>query len=109
MVATSPRLDPRLVTLVFALDDAREPMAETWRAVSRRAEEFGLPRPGYDTVRRLVRVHRRRRAEIERLLAPVRADLLSGRLSAWDLDRVLQAADVARAERAARRRRDGAW
>ncbi|HEU0336885.1 MAG TPA: hypothetical protein VFR43_10045 [Gaiellaceae bacterium] len=108
MVATSPRLHPRLVSLVFALDDPREPMAETWRAVSRRAEELGLPRPGYDTVRRLARVHRRRRAEIERLLAPVRGDLLSGHLSAWDLDRVLQAAEVAREERAARRREGGA-
>jgi hypothetical protein len=108
MVATSPRLDPRLVSLAFALDDTRHPIAETWRGVSRQAEELGLPRPGYDTIRRLVRSHRRRRAEIDRLLAPVRADLLAGRLSAWDLDRVLQAAEVARAERAAERRRGAA-
>ena len=108
MVATSPRLHPRLVSIAFALDDPCVPMAETWRAVCRYAEQLGLPRPGYDTIRRLVRLHRRRRAEIDRLLAPVRADLLAGRLSAWDLDRLLEAAEVARADRAAGRGRGGA-
>jgi hypothetical protein len=66
-------------------------------AASRQAaEELELPRPGYDTIRLIVRDHRRRRAEVRRLLEPVVGDLLQGRLSAWDLQRVIGAAAVAR-------------
>jgi hypothetical protein len=54
--------DPRLHALVVALDRGDVPIAATWRAVGEAAWELGLPRPGYHTVRNLVRVERRRRA-----------------------------------------------
>jgi hypothetical protein len=96
VTATSPRLDRRLREAAVALDDSRLPVAETWRRVGREADELGLPRPGYDTIRLIVRDHRRRRAEIRRLLDPVVGDLLQGRVSVWDLQRVTEAAAVAR-------------
>jgi len=98
MTVTSPRLDPRLRSAAVNLDDASSPIAETWRKVGLRAEELDLPRPGYDTVRLIVRDHRRRHAEVRRLLEPVVGDLLQGRLSAWDLQRVIEAAQLARAD-----------
>jgi hypothetical protein len=54
--------EPRLHALVVALDHDDVPIAETWRAVGEAAWELGLSRPGYHTVRNLVRVERRRRA-----------------------------------------------
>jgi hypothetical protein len=96
VTVTSPRLDERLRTAAVAFDDSSWPIAETWRRVGRAAEELELPRPGYDTIRLIVRDHRRRRAEVRRLLEPVVGDLLHGRLSAWDLQRVIEAAAVAR-------------
>jgi hypothetical protein len=96
MTATSPRLDRRLRQAVTSLDDGTSPYAETWRKVGLTAEELGLPRPGYDTIRLLVRDHRRRRAEIRRLLEPVVGDLLQGRVSAWDLQRVIEARTLMR-------------
>jgi hypothetical protein len=54
--------DPRLHALVVALDDADSSMAATWRAVGAAAEELGLPRPCYYTVRGLVRAERARKA-----------------------------------------------
>jgi hypothetical protein len=97
MTATSPRLDQRLRAAAVALDDTSSPVAETWRKVCLAAEELSLPRPGYDTIRLIVRDHRGRQAEVRRLLEPVVGDLLQGRLSAWDLQRVIEAAAVARA------------
>lgn len=105
MVAAAPRLDPRLVAAVFALDDDKQPFAATWRSVGVRAEELGVPRPGYETVRLLARLHRRRRGELDRLLAPVLANLLSGRMTVNDLDRLLEASEFARSEREHIRRR----
>jgi hypothetical protein len=96
VTATSPRLDQRLRSAASDLDDSSLPVAETWRRVGRRAEELGLPRPGYDTIRLIVRDHRRRRADVGRLLEPVLSDLLQGRVTAWDLQRVIEAAAVAR-------------
>jgi hypothetical protein len=98
MTATSPRLDPRLRRAASRLDDARQPVAETWRKVGLLAEELCVPRPGYDTIRLIVRSHRRRRSEIHELLEPVVADFLQGRVSAWDVERVIEAARLARAE-----------
>jgi hypothetical protein len=97
VTATSPRLDRRLRNAAVVLDDSSLPVAETWRKVGLEAEQLGLPRPGYDTIRLIVRDHRRRRAEIRRLLEPVVGDLLQGRVSAWDVQRVIEAAAVARA------------
>ena len=99
----SPRVDPRLIAAAFDLDDPRQPFAETWRAVGVVAAELGLIRPGYDTIRMLLAAHRSRRDEIRRLLDPVLADMLHGHPTAWDLDRVWRAAEIARADRAARR------
>lgn len=96
MTATSPRLDPRLRAAAHALDEPHQAVAETWRIVGAVAEELNLPRPGYDTIRLIVRRHRRRRAEIRELLDPVLGDLAQGRLSPWDVERILEAAAVAR-------------
>jgi hypothetical protein len=95
VTATSPRLDRRLRAAAVEVDDPSLPVAETWRKVGLEAEELGLPRPGYDTIRRIVRDHRRRRAEVGRLLEPVVGDLLQGRLSVWDIRRLVEAAAVA--------------
>ena len=96
MTATSPRLDKRLRAAARKLDDHRTPVAETWRRVGAKADELGLPRPGYDTIRLIVRDHRQRRAEVKRLLDPVVSDLLQGRVTTWDIERALEAARVAR-------------
>lgn len=101
---SSPRLDPRLIAAAFDLDDPAKPFAETWRAVGAVAVELGLIRPGYDTIRMLLAAHRSRRKEIRRLLDPVVADLLKGHPTTWDLERVWRAAEIARVDRAARRR-----
>ena len=80
------------------LDDPQEPIAATWRRVGLVADELGLPRPGYDTIRLIVRDHRRRRTEIHQLLEPVIADLAQGRVSAWDVARAIEAAQLARVD-----------
>jgi hypothetical protein len=104
VVQSSPRLDPRLIAAAFALDDPSRPYAETWRAVGGVATELGLIRPGYDAIRLLLGAHRRRRAEIRRLLAPVAADMVKGHPTTWDLERLWRAAEIARVDRDARRR-----
>lgn len=92
VVATSPRMDRRLAEAAAALDDARQPVAETWRRVGLLAEDLSLARPGYETIRLIVREHRRRQVELRALLEPVVADLLQGRVSAWDVEQVIRAA-----------------
>jgi hypothetical protein len=72
-------------------------MAETWRKVGRLAWKLGLPRPSYETIRLIVREHRQRRAEVNELLRPVVADLVQGRISAWDIARAIEAANLMRA------------
>jgi hypothetical protein len=57
----SRRHDPRLQALVVAHDQDDRPAAETWRRVGESAQELGLPRPSYHTVRVLVRAERLRR------------------------------------------------
>jgi hypothetical protein len=54
--------DARIHALVVGLDRDGTPMAATWRAVGEAAEELGLRRPGYHTIRNLVRIERLRRA-----------------------------------------------
>jgi hypothetical protein len=97
MTAASPRLDRRLKKAAMKLDRRQEPMAETWRQVGRVACKLGLPRPSYDTIRIIVKEHRRRRAEVHELLEPVLADLLQGRVSAYDVVRTIEAANLLRA------------
>lgn len=54
--------DARIHALVVGLDRDDVPVAATWRAVGEAAWELGLRRPGYHTIRQLVRAERRRRA-----------------------------------------------
>jgi hypothetical protein len=96
MPIASPKLDRRLRDAALACDDECQPFAETWRVVGGLADEIGLVRPGYDTIRLLLRRHRRDRAEVRELLSPVVADLLQGRFSGWDVERVSRAAEIRR-------------
>jgi hypothetical protein len=96
MPVSSPRLDARLRRAAVELDDGEQPIAETWRHVSALAENIGCTRPGYDTIRLIVHEHRRRREEIRELLRPVVADVVRGRVSPWDVERVIEAATLAR-------------
>ena len=97
MPVASPRLDRRLLLAAKKVDRVDESMAETWRNVGRIALKLGLPRPSYETIRIVVREHRRRRAEVHELLQPVLADLIQGRVSAWDVARAIEAANLMRA------------
>jgi len=74
-------------------------MAETWRRVGTVAEELGLTRPGYDSIRLIVGDHRRARDEIRAHLEPVLSDLLQGRISAWDVQQLIAAATIHRTTR----------
>ena len=91
MTCASPRLDTRLVAAAVALDDPSESMAETWRRVGLVAERLDLTRPGYDAIREIVRMSRRRRAEVRRSLAPVVTDVLQGRVSPYDIEKLIDA------------------
>jgi hypothetical protein len=67
----SPRIDPRILHALAALDDPGEPIAECRRRLGRLAGELGLPRPSYERVRQLVHIHRRserRPGHVEALL-----------------------------------------
>jgi hypothetical protein len=92
VTVSSPRLDERLRSAARKLDDREQSMAETWRRVSAHAEDIGCTRPGYDTIRLLVRDNRKRQQDVRELLEPVVADFLQGRVSAWDVARVREAA-----------------
>lgn len=94
--AVSPRLDRRLREAAVRLDEPNQSMAETWRRVGRRAEELGLPRPGYDSIRVIVGDHRRVRRKLHELLEPVLSDVFQGRISAWDVQRLIEAAELRR-------------
>ena len=97
VTAVSPRVDARLLRAAELLDRPDQPFAETWRSVGLVADRIGVTRPAYDSIRLLLREHRRRREEIRRLLEPVASDLLRGRVSAWDVGRVVEAASLPRA------------
>jgi siroheme synthase (precorrin-2 oxidase/ferrochelatase) len=92
VTSVSPRVDRRLLEAAEALDDPTQPLAETWRKVCLAAEDLGVTRPGYDTIRMVVREHRHRRDERRRLLEPVVSDAFRGRVSAWDVERIVEAA-----------------
>jgi hypothetical protein len=97
MTVASPLLDRRLRSAARKLDRRDDSMAETWRKVGRMAWKLGLPRPSYETIRLIVREHRRRRAEVDRLLQRILGDLVQGRVSAWDVARAIEAANLMRA------------
>jgi hypothetical protein len=84
-------LDDRLRAAAATLDDADHPVAETWRRVGELADALGLPRPGYDTIRLVVRSHRRRQVERRAALDPVLRDLVQGRFGVWDVDQLVKA------------------
>jgi len=50
---SAPRLDSRLVAATVRADDRKRPIAETYRSVAALAERLGLPRPSYETIRRV--------------------------------------------------------
>lgn len=85
MVPLAPRYDPKILELATALDDRREPMAETCRRVGAVAESIGLTRPSYSHLRRfLVEKHheedaaRARRAELRKIAVDVYGDAMLG-------------------------------
>ena len=95
-----PASDPRIHALVVALDEADAPIAATWRAVGKTAEELGLRRPCYDTVREFVRAEWARkaaRAGVRSAALQVAAAAASYR--AVDLPIALDALEVARAKK----------
>lgn len=64
------REEPRIHALVVGLHREGSPAAETWRAVGEAAQELGIPRPSYHTVRELVRAEelsRRARTETRKV------------------------------------------
>jgi len=79
MTSSAPRFHPRLVRAIHRLDDESVPIAEVWRRVGAWAERRGMPRPGYDNVRRIILAERDRRAELRQIRNDVAGTLLTGR------------------------------
>ena len=94
----SPRLHPFLIERIWALDDEREPIAETWRLVCADADASGLTRPGYHEVRIVVRADRERRAALRQELLAVASESF-----AYVPDPLRLADHVVKAERHRRR------
>jgi hypothetical protein len=61
MYAAASRLDRRLLRAIDRIDDASEPIAETYRRTRDVAADLGVPRPSYEAVRQYVHVLRRER------------------------------------------------
>jgi hypothetical protein len=100
VVPIAPRYDPAIHELVAALDDPRQPMAETCRRVAAVAESSGLFRPSYAHLRRFIVEKRReeeaayaRRQELRRIAADVYLDATRGfRINYYEVaDRVREA------------------
>ena len=103
--ATSRSARPQLRELVAALDEDDVPVAATWRLVSETAAKWGLPRPSYPHVRRLVldeRRRRRARAEIRDIVKEAASTIAAGRVPGFDytLGRLLDAQAALAAEEA---------
>jgi hypothetical protein len=82
----APRYDGRILDALRALDDRAEPIAEICRRVATVAEAFGLPRPSYVHMRRLIHAQRldddelrARRAAVRRVLLDAGGRVLVGR------------------------------
>jgi hypothetical protein len=58
VIASAPRLDPRLLAAIGDLDRRDRPIAETNRRVGLVASQLGLPKPSYEQVRTLVHASR---------------------------------------------------
>ena len=92
-----PRGDPRIHALVVGLDRDDVPAAETWRKVGDAAQELGLPRPSYHTIRELARVERlRRRARTAVRAAAIDVALALGSSRVVDLPIAVDALELAR-------------
>lgn len=63
VVRAAPRIDSRLLETIATVDDRGEPIAEICRRVGAAADRFGLTRPSYSQLRRLIREHRLREDE----------------------------------------------
>ena len=93
------RRDPRLHALVVGFHRDGRPAAETWRAVGETAQELGLPRPSYHTIRELVRVEElRRRARTAARRAALDVLTAAGSSRVVDLPIALDALERARAK-----------
>ncbi len=93
------RRDPRIHALVVGLHRDDTPAAATWRAVGNAAEELGLARPSYHTIRGLVRgeeLRRRARTDTRRAALAVLGAAPSPRVV--DLPIALDALEYARAK-----------
>jgi hypothetical protein len=91
--------DPRIHALVVGLDRDDTPVAETWRAVGDAAEELGLRRPCYHTIRTLVRIERlRRRARTATRAAALDVLIAAGSSRVVDVPIALDALEHARAK-----------
>ena len=91
MVECAPRYDARILEAARALDDPREPIAETVRRVGRFAGELGLPKPSYVHLRRFIvdfrdeqdRERARRREIIGIVLDTYEDAMTSRRIDPW--------------------------
>jgi hypothetical protein len=57
----APRLDSRLVAATARIDKSTTSIAETYRRVAALAERLGLPRPSYESIRRVAHEIRARK------------------------------------------------
>jgi hypothetical protein len=76
MVPLAPRYDPLILELARALDDRRQPVAETVRLVGDAAEQLGLIRPSYSHLRRFIQAERLEADIAEARRAAVKAVVL---------------------------------
>jgi hypothetical protein len=93
------RQDPRIHTLVVGFHREGAPAAATWREVGAAAQELGLARPSYHTIRELVRaeeLRRRARRDSRRAALDVLTAAASSRVV--DLPIALDALELTRAK-----------
>lgn len=57
----APRMHPFILERIWAVDDGQRTVAGIWRDVGREATRVDLARPGYHSVRVVVRAERERR------------------------------------------------
>jgi hypothetical protein len=88
VVASAPRLSPRLVAAVARHDDGTCPIAAVWREVCSTAEGLELARPSYESVRRLVKAQRYRGRRIAPTAEVVTDVMMRGRAPDAILDHV---------------------
>ena len=93
------REDPRIHALVVGLHRDGTPAAATWRQVGEAAEELGIARPSYHTIRELVRTEElRRRARTATRQAALAVFGAAGSSRVVDLPIALDALEYARAK-----------